>query len=253
MLQLFVGEANQRLECVLVAQPVVAAHLEDLGAYEALDQTEDVGIRASLDLRQQATLVGAEKRQPVNERQSVGQEFLGEVEFAAANHVAIDVPVDALGYLDALGVTRGIDVGLQDGLRNKHGCSPWGRGGWNGGIAETVGGMRMTCPGVGLVGGEGVANVYRVHFGRPGEVCRARTRVDSAAPVSSAATDVISLRSKPRSRSVRPSSWWSKSETVLACRRCRWRASARRAIAPTAWIAAPTISPTSFERWTRAA
>src|SRR5206468_2559057 len=124
VLQLFVGEANQRLERALIAQPVVVAYLEDLGAYEALDQAEDVGVRTSLDLRQQAALVGTEERHPVNERQAVREEFLREVEFAMANHVAIDIPSDALGYLDALRVTRGIDMGLQDRLRNRHGCFP---------------------------------------------------------------------------------------------------------------------------------
>ncbi len=124
MLQLFVGEANQCLERRLVAEPVIAAHLEDLGAYETLDQAEDVGVRASLDLRQQAALVGAEERQPPDKRQAVGQEFLREVELAMADHVTVDIPADALGHFDALGVTRGIDVGLRDGLRNRHGSSP---------------------------------------------------------------------------------------------------------------------------------
>jgi hypothetical protein len=38
-------------------------------------------------------------------------------------------------------------------------------GEWDGGIAESVGGARMNCPGVGFVGGERVANVLRVHRG----------------------------------------------------------------------------------------
>ena len=47
--------------------------------------------------------------------------------------------------------------------------------------------------------------VVRMKYVRPYglfDVSRARTRVRCAAPVTSAATDVISLRSKPRSRSV---------------------------------------------------
>jgi hypothetical protein len=67
VLQFFVGEAHQRLERDLVAEPVVAALLEDLGADETLDQAEDVGVGAALDLRQQAALAGIEERQLVGE------------------------------------------------------------------------------------------------------------------------------------------------------------------------------------------
>ena len=58
VLELLVGEAHQRLERRLVAEPVVAADLEDLGADVALDQAEDVGVGAALDLAQQPSLVG---------------------------------------------------------------------------------------------------------------------------------------------------------------------------------------------------
>ncbi len=59
VLQLLVGEAHQRLERHLVAEPVVAADLEDLGADEALDQREHVGVGAALDLRQEPLLARA--------------------------------------------------------------------------------------------------------------------------------------------------------------------------------------------------
>ena len=104
MLEFLVGEAHQRLERDLVAQPVVAADLQHLGADEALDQPEHVGVGAALHLREQALLVGREERQLRDLRQAVGQELLAEVEAAAADHVAVDVPADALGHFDALGV-----------------------------------------------------------------------------------------------------------------------------------------------------
>ena len=53
-----------------------AADLEDLGADEALDQAEHVGVGAALDLAQQALLVGVEERQLVDLGQPVGQELL---------------------------------------------------------------------------------------------------------------------------------------------------------------------------------
>ena len=76
VLELLVGEAHQRLERGLVAEPVVAAHLEHLGADEALDQAEHVGVGAALHLAQEAPLVGVRKLELVDERQPVGQELL---------------------------------------------------------------------------------------------------------------------------------------------------------------------------------
>ena len=83
-------------------KPVVAAHLEHLGADEALDQAEHVGVGAALDLAQQAPLVGAQERRARrrSDRPS-GRNLLREVEAAAADHVAVDVPADALGGFDA--------------------------------------------------------------------------------------------------------------------------------------------------------
>jgi hypothetical protein len=44
MLELFVAEADQRFERHLIAKPVIAADLQDLGVDEPFDQAEDVGI-----------------------------------------------------------------------------------------------------------------------------------------------------------------------------------------------------------------
>ena len=59
VLELLVAEAHQRLERVLVAQPMIAADLEQLGCDETLDEAEDVGIGAALDLAGKA-LLGSE-------------------------------------------------------------------------------------------------------------------------------------------------------------------------------------------------
>ena len=104
MLQFFVGEAHQGFERRLVAQPMVAADLEDLCADVALDEPKDVGIRTALDLAHQPFLVGVEERQAIDFGQPVGQELL-RVELASANDIAIDVPANALGHLDAFAVT----------------------------------------------------------------------------------------------------------------------------------------------------
>ncbi len=101
VLDLLVGEADERLERDLVAQHVVAAHVDDLGGDEALDQAEDVRVGAALHLREETSLVGRQKCEPVDSRQAVRQEALREVELATAYHVAVDVPADALGRVDA--------------------------------------------------------------------------------------------------------------------------------------------------------
>ena len=110
VLDLLVAEAHQRLQRVLVAEPVVAAHVEHLGGDEPLDEAEYVGVGAALNLAEQSLVVRAEEGEAIDLRQTVGQEPLGEIETPAANHVAIDVPADALGHFDGLGVARGGDA-----------------------------------------------------------------------------------------------------------------------------------------------
>ena len=110
VLDLLVAEADQRFQCGLIAEPVLAAHFQHLGGDEALDQAEDVGVGAALDLAQKALLVLAEEAEAVDLGQPVGQELLREVEGSAAN-TSVDVPADALGHLDDLGVTLGFGGG----------------------------------------------------------------------------------------------------------------------------------------------
>ena len=57
MLELVVGEADQGFERVLVVERVRAALVQHLGADEAFDEAEDVGVGAALDLREQARVV----------------------------------------------------------------------------------------------------------------------------------------------------------------------------------------------------
>ena len=56
VLELLVAEAHERFERDLVAEPVVAADLEDLGVDEALDEPEQVRVRSALDLAHEAPL-----------------------------------------------------------------------------------------------------------------------------------------------------------------------------------------------------
>jgi len=108
VLELLVGEAHQRLERSLVAEPVVTAHLGDLRPDEALDQAEQVGVAAPLDLAEAQPLLLVEEGELIRLRQAVGQEFLAELEGAAADHVAVDLEAQALGGLDAARVALGV-------------------------------------------------------------------------------------------------------------------------------------------------
>src|SRR5690606_27137624 len=142
MLQLLVAEAYKGLERHLVAEPVIAADLENLRADVALDETEHVRVRAPLHLAHESLLALAQERVSLDQREPVRQELLREVEFASADDVPIDVPAHALRHLDAAGVALGIGarrraIDLLDararghrrhrgGLRhrlNVHGCS----------------------------------------------------------------------------------------------------------------------------------
>jgi hypothetical protein len=63
--------------------------------------------------------------------QAVGQKLLGEIELAAADHVAVGVPADALGNFDGLGIAAGVDGVLCDvrhgGCSLKRGVDEFGR------------------------------------------------------------------------------------------------------------------------------
>ena len=126
VLEFLVGKAHQCFERDLVAEPIFAAELQHLDADVALDQAEDVGVAAALDLAHQASLVGAEEIQLADLGQPVGQEFLRVIEFPAADHVAVDFPSNALGNFDdfcvafaRLNLLHGCHGCLLVGLREK--------------------------------------------------------------------------------------------------------------------------------------
>src|SRR6185503_11309819 len=86
----------------------------------AFDEPEDVGVRAALNLAHELALARREERQLVDERQAVRQIVVRHVERAAADHVVVDVPADALAGCDGTGVTASGFAGFEGG----HGCSP---------------------------------------------------------------------------------------------------------------------------------
>src|SRR5262245_22137767 len=86
---------------------MLATDFKDLCTDVALDESEDVGIRAPLDLADQPFLVGIEEWQAIDLGQPVRQELLRDVEPASANDIAVDVPADTLGIRDALGIAIG--------------------------------------------------------------------------------------------------------------------------------------------------
>lgn len=89
----------------LVSEPMVATDLEHLGVYEALHQTEHIGIGAALQLTETLGLLGVEKPQSVDQRQSIGEKFVIEIETAPPNNVLLYIPANSLGHFDAFGVS----------------------------------------------------------------------------------------------------------------------------------------------------
>jgi hypothetical protein len=82
VLQLLVAEPNQRLERNLVAEPVIVAQFQDLGIDEALDQPENVGVGAALDLAHEPLFIRRQGRERISKREPVRQEFMGGIESA---------------------------------------------------------------------------------------------------------------------------------------------------------------------------
>jgi len=76
VLELLIAEPDQRFVRGLVAEPVIAADLEDLGVDEALDRPEDIGVASPLNLAQQALLRGPEQAELADLREPVGEELL---------------------------------------------------------------------------------------------------------------------------------------------------------------------------------
>src|SRR6185369_7667461 len=78
--------------------------IEHLGAYEAFDQTKDIGVGATLDLTEETRLVGGEKSQAIDARQSVGQKLARKVEGPALYQITIDLPFGLLRQSDDLSI-----------------------------------------------------------------------------------------------------------------------------------------------------
>src|SRR5262249_36304235 len=105
MFDLVAREAHERFERMLIAERMLAALIEHLGADEALDQPEDVGVRAALDLAEQTRLVVGQKGQAIDLRQAVRQELARKIERAPLQQVAIDLPLGLAGRADNLSVS----------------------------------------------------------------------------------------------------------------------------------------------------
>ena len=120
MLQLLVAEPNQRLERNLVAEPVIVAQFQDLGVDEALDQPEDIGVGAALDLAHEPLFIGRQGRERIGQGKPVRKELVGGIEAAPADDVLVDVPAHPLGRLNA----ARIPVAARDFVDRVHFLSP---------------------------------------------------------------------------------------------------------------------------------
>jgi hypothetical protein len=113
-----VGETDQCLHRVLVVERMRTALVQHLGADEAFDEAEDVGIGAALDLAQEPGVLCREERDRVHAREARGEEVAGEVELAVLQQVAVDLPFGLLRDAHHLRVAGGAGLfgGCEDGV-----------------------------------------------------------------------------------------------------------------------------------------
>src|SRR5215469_7507605 len=92
MFQLFIAKADESLQRNLISQPVVATELQHLCIDEAFDQTENVCIRAALNLTQISLVRLRKKIDLVNLRQTIGEKLVSNVKRASPDYVIFYVP-----------------------------------------------------------------------------------------------------------------------------------------------------------------
>jgi hypothetical protein len=126
VLQLFAREAHESLKRSLIAQDVVARLVEHLCADEALHESEQVGVRPSLHLTEEASLAVGEERQSVDQGQAVREEAPRMVELTVPHQIPVDLPFEFSGGLHASGVARrAARIGMQFGNGGIHEGSLW--------------------------------------------------------------------------------------------------------------------------------
>src|SRR5215469_3490861 len=107
MLQLLIAEPYQRFERGLVAEPMIAAQLKDLGIDKTLDQAEHVGVGAALNLAEIALLFRSEEGERARQGEDVREKLICEIEPPATDDVGLDVPANSLGGGNAAGKPLG--------------------------------------------------------------------------------------------------------------------------------------------------
>src|SRR5262249_53582620 len=120
MLQLFIAETNQSLECNLVAEPMIVAQFQDFGVDEALNEPKDVGIGTALDLTHEPLFIGGTSSESFCQGQTIPQKLVGCIKAASPDHVFLYIPSHALGCLNAASIA----VGVRDFFDRIHFQSP---------------------------------------------------------------------------------------------------------------------------------
>jgi hypothetical protein len=84
---------------------MIAAEFEHLGVDEALDEAEDVRIRAALDLAEISLIVLGQEIELLYLGQAIGQEFVCQIETSVPNDVFIDRPSNPFRRRNSSGIT----------------------------------------------------------------------------------------------------------------------------------------------------
>src|SRR5262245_18848856 len=77
------------------------AQLQHLGVDEALDQPEDIGVGAALDLTHEPLFAGRQGCELAGKGKSIRQELVAGVKAASADDILLDIPAHPLGRLNA--------------------------------------------------------------------------------------------------------------------------------------------------------
>src|SRR5262245_59269153 len=99
---------------------MIVTQFQDLGIDETLNQTENIGIGAALDLAHEPLFSSRQGCELVGQRESVRQEFLCRIERPPTNDIRVDIPPNALGGLNA----TCIPIGGRELLDRIHVASP---------------------------------------------------------------------------------------------------------------------------------
>ncbi len=110
MFQLFITETHQCLQGHLVTEKMFVADFQHLGADETFHQAKHIGIGSALHLAEKFFLDLRQEGDLIHFGQAIGQEFFIKIKVSTPDHILINIPTNAFGYLDTLCITLSLNL-----------------------------------------------------------------------------------------------------------------------------------------------